>query len=67
MASFNRGSLSYLENLIAGLESLLSGGAAWLHRRDKDADLVPSRQTDAHAARLLEADEAGVGAEKMFD
>ena len=44
----------------------MRGGTAWLHCCDKDADLIPSRQTDAHAAGLLEADEAGVGAASIL-
>ena len=57
--------VSYLEDFVARLEALLRGGTAWLHCRDKDADLIPSRQTDAHAAGFLEADEARVGAREI--
>ena len=50
-----------LDDLVPRLEPLLRGGAAGLDGGDEDAHVITARQPDAHAALLLEADEAGVG------
>jgi hypothetical protein len=50
----------HLDYLIAGLESLLCGGAARLYRRHKDAAVVAAGEADADGTVLLEADEPWV-------
>ena len=50
-----------LDDLVPRLEPLLRGGAAGLDGGDEDTHVVTARQPDAHAALLLETDEAGVG------
>ena len=51
----------HLDDLVPGGEALHGGGAAGLHRRHEDADVVAAGESDPHAALLLEADEPGVG------
>ena len=56
----------HLDDLVPWLQPLLSCRRAGLHGGHEDADVVPSRQSDPHAALLLEADEPGVGPEQEY-
>ena len=51
---------SHLDDFVTGCEALDGGGAAGLNRGHKNADIVTSRQSDAHTSLLLEADKSWI-------
>ena len=51
---------THLDDFVTGCKALDGGGAAGLNRGHKNADIVTSRQSDAHTSLLLEADKSWI-------